>query len=161
MSELYCPKCDSDKLTANAKGFSAGKAIVGGVLTGGVGLLAGFHGKGKVIITCLACGNKFKPGEGNVTAPRTQEQIEASLPDEILNIAKTEGFNKAVTHYSKIKKVGFSIAYNEVDKIASEHNPTTIAMNQVKSGDYTGCIVFSIIAIGIIAFVILLMTGSN
>ena len=67
MSELYCPKCGSDKLTANEKGFSAGKAIVGGVLTGGIGLIAGFHGKGKVNITCLSCGTKFKPGQGRTT----------------------------------------------------------------------------------------------
>ena len=67
MSEqIGCPKCGSTQLTTNEKGFSGGKAVAGAVLTGGIGLLAGFHGKNKVIITCLACGKKFKPGEGKV-----------------------------------------------------------------------------------------------
>ena len=40
--KLYCPFCGSSQLTANKKGFGAGKAVAGAVLTGGVGLLAGF-----------------------------------------------------------------------------------------------------------------------
>lgn len=62
-NEVKCPKCGSNQFAANQKGFSSGKAIGGAILTGGVGLLAGFIGSKKVIITCLACGNKFKPGE--------------------------------------------------------------------------------------------------
>jgi len=64
MSEVLCPKCGSDQITANKKGFSGKKAIVGGLLTGGVGLLAGTIGSNKVKITCLGCGHEFKPGEG-------------------------------------------------------------------------------------------------
>lgn len=67
MSEDFsigCPKCSSTQITANKKGFSGGKAVTGALLTGGVGLLAGLHGKDKVVITCLACGHNFKPGEG-------------------------------------------------------------------------------------------------
>ena len=69
MSEtnLLCPKCGSDQLTANKKGFSGKKAVAGAVLTGGVGLLAGTIGSNKVKITCLSCGNEFKPGEGAKT----------------------------------------------------------------------------------------------
>lgn len=54
--KLYCPFCGSSQLTANKKGFGAGKAITGAVLTGGVGLLAGFIGSGNVKITCLIIG---------------------------------------------------------------------------------------------------------
>lgn len=64
MSEVLCPKCGSDQITANKKGFSGKKAVVGGLLTGGVGLLAGTIGSNKVKITCLACGHEFKPGQG-------------------------------------------------------------------------------------------------
>lgn len=77
-----CPKCSSTQITANKKGFSGGKAVAGAVLTGGIGLLAGFHGKDKVIITCLSCGNNFKSGEGkkiivrnNHTEPQKQKPI--------------------------------------------------------------------------------------
>ena len=61
--EVKCPKCGSNQITANKKGFSGGKALAGAVLTGGIGLLAGAIGKDKIIITCLACGNQFGPGE--------------------------------------------------------------------------------------------------
>lgn len=61
--KITCPKCGSDQITANKKGFSAGKAVVGGLLTGGIGLAAGAIGSGKIKITCLNCGHEFKPGE--------------------------------------------------------------------------------------------------
>ena len=62
MSEkITCPKCGSDQLTANKKGFSGKKAVAGAVLTGGIGLLAGTIGSNQVKITCLACGNSWLP----------------------------------------------------------------------------------------------------
>lgn len=61
--KLYCPHCGSSQLVANKKGFGLGKAVTGAVLTGGVGLLAGFIGSGNVKITCLKCGKTMKPGE--------------------------------------------------------------------------------------------------
>lgn len=64
MSQVLCPKCGSDQITANKKGFSGKKAVAGAVLTGGVGLLAGTIGSNKVKITCLSCGHEFKPGQG-------------------------------------------------------------------------------------------------
>lgn len=66
MNEVLCPKCGSDKITANRKGFSTGKATAGSLLTGslGGGILAGGSGANKIKITCLACGNEFRPGEG-------------------------------------------------------------------------------------------------
>ena len=54
-----CPKCRSDQLSANKKGFGVGKAIAGAVVTGGVGLLAGFIGSRKIYVTCLACGHQW------------------------------------------------------------------------------------------------------
>ena len=61
---LRCPKCRSTQLTANKKGFGGGKALAGAVLVGPLGLLGGTIGSGKVKITCLKCGNVFKPGTG-------------------------------------------------------------------------------------------------
>ena len=60
---VYCPKCHSTSITANKKGFGAGKALVGAVAVGPLGLLAGGIGSGNVEVTCLKCGNKFKPGK--------------------------------------------------------------------------------------------------
>jgi hypothetical protein len=66
MSEdkIKCPRCMSDQVTADKKGFSGKNALGGVLLTGGVGILAGTIGSNKIIITCLACGKTFKPGEG-------------------------------------------------------------------------------------------------
>ncbi len=58
----YCPKCHSTSLSANKKGFGVGKAIVGGLLAGPIGLLAGIFRSNKVRITCLNCGNQFEMG---------------------------------------------------------------------------------------------------
>tara|TARA_B110000240_G_scaffold68217_1_gene77703 strand:- start:1350 stop:1901 length:552 start_codon:yes stop_codon:yes gene_type:complete len=60
-SEVKCPKCYSRNITANKAGFGLGKAVVGGVLTGGVGLLAGFLGSKKINISCLKCGHRWNP----------------------------------------------------------------------------------------------------
>jgi tellurium resistance protein TerD len=50
-------------VSAGDKGFSLGKAAVGGVLTGGVGLLAGVHGSKRVRVNCLNCGFTWIPAE--------------------------------------------------------------------------------------------------
>lgn len=61
--EISCTKCGSHDLHAGKKGFSGKKAVAGAVLTGGVGLLAGTIGSNNVLITCLACGHTFRPGD--------------------------------------------------------------------------------------------------
>lgn len=58
-----CPKCGSTSLSVNKKGFSLGKAAVGGFVAGPVGLVGGTFGANKLIVTCLNCGHKFKPGQ--------------------------------------------------------------------------------------------------
>lgn len=58
-----CPKCGSTALSSNKKGYGIGKGIVGAALLGPVGLAAGAIGSGKVVLTCLKCGHKFKPGK--------------------------------------------------------------------------------------------------
>lgn len=63
--KLKCPKCNSTQLTADKRGFNTGKAVVGAVLTGGVGLLAGLHGKDNIVIYCMSCGENWKPSEYN------------------------------------------------------------------------------------------------
>jgi|WetSurMetagenome_2_1015567.scaffolds.fasta_scaffold00408_22 hypothetical protein len=60
---VRCPKCHSSQVAANKQGFGWGKAVIGGVLTGGIGLLGGFIGSRNINITCLKCGHQFKPGE--------------------------------------------------------------------------------------------------
>lgn len=97
--QIYCPKCGSNQLTTDKKGFSGGKALAGAVLTGGIGLLAGTIGSNNVIITCLACGHQFKPGEGG-KPPVDKAKLEQEIVDmlkqgknksDAIGYAKTEG----------------------------------------------------------------------
>lgn len=60
-NNVHCPKCNSTQLSFNKKGFSGKKAVVGAVLTGGIGLLAGTIGSNKMMATCFSCGNIFAP----------------------------------------------------------------------------------------------------
>lgn len=61
--QLKCPKCFSTNLTANNKGFGLGKAVVGGILIGAIGLLGGLIGSKKPVFICLNCGNQFEQGK--------------------------------------------------------------------------------------------------
>lgn len=61
--ELCCPVCRSKQLTATKRGFSVGKAAVGGVLLGGVGLLGGLVGSNDTMVVCLRCGHKWQAGQ--------------------------------------------------------------------------------------------------
>jgi hypothetical protein len=75
-NEICCPKCGSTQLSANKKGFSGKNAALGMLLGGGI--LAGTIGSNKVIITCLSCGHKFKPGEGRKVINRQSVDVSES-----------------------------------------------------------------------------------
>lgn len=61
--EIRCPRCGSAQITAKNKGFGLGKAAVGGLLLGPVGLLGGMIGSKKIKVVCLKCGKEWSPGE--------------------------------------------------------------------------------------------------
>lgn len=60
-NEVKCPRCGSTQITAQKKGFKVGKAILGNILFGKIGLLGGFIGSNDLEIRCLKCGNKWEP----------------------------------------------------------------------------------------------------
>jgi hypothetical protein len=62
-NKIQCPKCKSINIIGGKKGFSGKQAVGGAILTGGIGILAGTIGSNKVELSCLSCGNKFKPGK--------------------------------------------------------------------------------------------------
>lgn len=57
-----CPRCGSTSITANTKGYGIGKGVIGAAVVGPLGLVAGNIGRHKVLLTCLNCGCRFKPG---------------------------------------------------------------------------------------------------
>lgn len=60
---VYCPKCYSTSVSANKKGFGAGKAVVGVLTLGLLGIAAGGLGAQQVKVTCLKCGHQFMAGK--------------------------------------------------------------------------------------------------
>lgn len=60
---IKCPQCGSTQIHALNKGFGLGKAVTGGALLGPVGLLGGFVGSQKTMITCLHCGKRWEAGK--------------------------------------------------------------------------------------------------
>lgn len=63
---VKCPKCGSTMVSpiASKKGFRYGRALLGAMLFGPIGLLAGTVGTGKVKIRCgcMNCGHTWTPG---------------------------------------------------------------------------------------------------
>ena len=60
---VKCPKCQAEQISADKKGFGAGKAVAGLAVAGPVGLAAGAIGAKKVRVTCLKCGNQWEAGK--------------------------------------------------------------------------------------------------
>jgi len=48
-------------ISSGQKGFGLGKAAVGALLLGPVGLLGGMLGRKKIELVCQACGYRWKP----------------------------------------------------------------------------------------------------
>ena len=68
-------------ISSKQERFGAGKAVTGAILTGGIGLLAGFIGSGDVKVTCLKCGKQWNPGELQ-TNPLTKKEKEKNEEDQ-------------------------------------------------------------------------------
>lgn len=67
-SQIKCPKCKSTQISSNQKGWT---------------LTTGFIGSGKVIITCLKCGKRFKPGEDYDAIQTKKKQQEEAMQNPV------------------------------------------------------------------------------
>jgi hypothetical protein len=153
MENIKCPKCGSEQITANKKGFSGKKALVGGLLTGGVGLLAGTLGSNKVVITCLNCGNEFSPGDKKVNRPIKPYSNSTIVPDpvkdaQLIEFAKRDGKLAAVKFCKLCYEVDLETANLYVDKI-------TKGLDLPKPQHNKGCSTAAYVILGIIAFFII------
>lgn len=75
---MSCPRCHSTQVTAGKKGFGIGKALVGGVLLGPVGILAGFIGSKNMEFACLSCKERWSAASNTNTAQWLQKQTESA-----------------------------------------------------------------------------------
>lgn len=60
---VCCPRCGSKSITAQKKGFGLAKGAAGVFVAGAYGVVAAGIGKNKILITCLNCGHRWKPGK--------------------------------------------------------------------------------------------------
>jgi len=58
---VKCPKCQSEQISGGKQGFGAGKAVIGAVVAGPIGIAAGAINKNKSINSCMACGHQWDP----------------------------------------------------------------------------------------------------
>ena len=65
--QIRCPTCLSTQVMATKKGFGTGKAAIGAVLLGPVGLAGGMIGANKITLSCLKCGHQWDPSITNDT----------------------------------------------------------------------------------------------
>lgn len=72
---VFCPKCFSTHVHSEQQGFSGGKALVGAITVGAIGLLAGTIGSKKVKLTCLKCGCKFLAGEAFIATHKKKDEV--------------------------------------------------------------------------------------
>jgi hypothetical protein len=54
-----CPKCTSNQIHYEKKGYGIGKGLIGLATLGPLGLAAGAIGKDKLLSICVKCGHKW------------------------------------------------------------------------------------------------------
>lgn len=75
---MGCPTCHSTQVTAGKKGFGVGKALLGGVMLGPVGILAGFIGSKNMEFVCLSCKTRWNAASNTNTADWLKRQTESA-----------------------------------------------------------------------------------
>jgi tellurium resistance protein TerD len=91
MDEVKCPVCGSTQVMGQEKGYGLGKAAVGWVTLGPVGLLGGLVGSKKIRLGCLSCGHRWKPIS---LSERKEKDMEITLrcPVSVLFFCVISGF---------------------------------------------------------------------
>lgn len=131
---LVCPKCGSSNVYVGQKGFSGGKALVGAVAVGGLGLLAGTHGKNDLICNCLTCNHKFTPDQ-SISDSNTD------FWNHIDNLLRNGSLSDACKYY--YKKTGITYSYeveNRLEKRLQKLNPKNAAQI-IKERNDSNCLV--------------------
>lgn len=145
--QILCPKCGSDQVTANKKGFSGKKAVAGAVLTGGIGLLAGTLGSNKIKITCLSCGHEFKPGQGATSQSDFAEKKKANekagtwgclivIALALIGFVSTK-FNSCNDKKTEQTESNYSGSYNTLSNTAQKSLMSQIIVIGLQSDDTT------------------------
>lgn len=161
---VCCPRCRSTQLSANKKGYSGTKAFLGAITVGSLGLLAGTQGSNDVILTCMACGNQFKPNEGNKTTKDKLSIKGRPCEGAMEMLFKGEYFKAVVAQ----RDAGMQLheAKDMIDKCIphledfmteqekSEKDITTIKNEFLKRSQNSGCVLLLLLALSpLLAFI--------
>lgn len=89
-ARFTCSNCGSNQLLIQKRGFDAEKAIIGDLLAGPIGILAGNIESNDSVITCLTCGNVFYPEWNEL--PSDNEPIKTPEVYPVKEIVEQEEF---------------------------------------------------------------------
>ncbi|PLS07279.1 TerD family protein [Neobacillus cucumis] len=92
--DIMCPRCHSTNVRTGKKGFGIGKAAIGGLILGPVGLLGGFIGKNQLKFTCNHCGHGWAPSQTDYVEWANNQKRRAQ---ELFHRYKSQDLLDAVT----------------------------------------------------------------
>ena len=99
--EVCCSLCGSTQITAQKQGLNAGGAILGEVLLGPLGMIAGAaQGAQEITVTCLGCGHAWKPKEERARKAREVERMKLIRRDPVAGEVLS-GDDKPIDHYTR------------------------------------------------------------
>lgn len=111
---VTCPKCKSNSITAQKQGFGFGKALIGGLLTGAVGLFAGAINKNKIYNHCLNCGYKWEP---IFNKQHNIKELQSDIEDKIESNKSIPTFSKEDYNKEVFNRTGLSASDPKFTKL--------------------------------------------